>query len=212
MKIILSSSSPRRKQILSRLNINFNIIHPNFIEPEYNEWCKSEYNNLRDLYGWKISPENYSEHLSKMKAKSIFENNEDHIVIGADTIVVLENLVLGKPKNKNDAYKTLTMLSGKIHEVITGVTIIKKNETSHGYSSHGYSFHEKTLVKFFKLKESEILKYIDTKSPYDKAGSYGIQDYSSIFVEKINGCYNNVLGFPLSRFNYMCKNTLNIVI
>jgi len=211
MRIILASSSPRRKEILSRLNTDFDIIHPDIIEPEYNEWCKPKYNRFRNAYDWEISPESYSEHLSKMKAESIFKNNGNHIVIGADTIVVLENLVLGKPKNKNDAYETLMMLSGKTHTVITGVTIIK-NEIRHNHVLHNHSFHEKTLVKFFKLKEIEILKYINTDSPYDKAGSYGIQDYSSIFVERINGCYDNVLGFPLSRFNYMCKNTLNIPI
>jgi len=191
MKIILASSSPRRKKILSRLNIDFDIINPTIIEPEHS-------NNE--------SPKKYSERLSEMKAQSIFNNNKGNLIIGADTIVVLDKLVIGKPKDKNAAYKTLKMLSGKTHKVITGVTIINK------FQDKTYTFHEKTSVRFFELKTEEIEKYINTKLPYDKAGSYGIQDYSSIFVEKINGCYDNVLGFPLSRFNYVCKNILNIAI
>ena len=188
MKIILASSSPRRKEIMSRLDIKFKTLNPAVIEPKYSN---------------EESPEKYSEKLSKMKAESIYEKHQDNIVVGADTIVVLdENIVLGKPNDKKEAYKSLMMLSGKIHKVVTGVTIIN--------SENNYTFSEKTLVKFLDLNESEVLKYISTKSPYDKAGSYGIQDYSSIFVEKINGCYDNVLGFPLSRFNYICKNILNI--
>ena len=98
----------------------------------------------------------------------------------------------------------MNMLSGKIHKVITGVTI--------SYLGIDYTFSETTLVKFLNLNKLEILKYINTDSPYDKAGSYGIQDYSSIFVEKIDGCYDNVIGFPLSKFYNTCKNILNIPI
>lgn len=193
MKIVLASSSPRRKEILSRLNVDFEIINPGIDEPKY----------LDDEL-----PEKYSEKLSKIKACSVSEKlSELSIIIGADTIVVLDkNIVLGKPADRDEAYKTLKMLSGKAHSVITAVTIINK------FENQTYTFHEKTLVKFLNLRDNEILKYIDTKSPYDKAGSYGIQDYSSIFVEKINGCYDNVLGFPLSKFNYVCKNILNIAI
>ena len=186
MKLILASSSPRRKKILTRLNIPFEIFFPNIIEPKYNH---------------KQSPKTYSEELSKIKALSISKIPEDSVIIGADTIVVLnKKIVLGKPKKKKDAYDALMMLSGKTHQVITGVTILTKN--------HTHTFSETTLVEFFELNESEILTYINTDSPYDKAGSYGIQDYSSIFVKKIIGCYDNVLGFPLSRFNYICKNIL----
>jgi len=190
LKVILASSSPRRKEIISRLGIQFKTLSPTIIEPKYNN---------------KESPKKYSEKLSKMKAESIYKKHKDQIIIGADTIVVLDkSIVLGKPDNKQEAYESLMMLSGKIHKVITGVTIID--------SKNNYTFSEETLVKFLNLNESEVLKYISTSSPYDKAGSYGIQDYSSIFVEKINGCYDNVLGFPLSRFNYICKNILNIPI
>ena len=192
MSVILASSSPRRKEIISKLNIDFEIIHPEINEDNYK-------------YDKKTPPKNYAEFLSKVKALSVFENHKNKIVIGADTIVVLkENIVLGKPKNKDDAYNTLMMLSGKIHNVITGVTIINVHNQ--------YTFSESTSVKFFHLNKDDIMNYIKTSSPYDKAGSYGIQDYSSIFVEKIDGCYNNVIGFPIARFNHICKNILNIVI
>ena len=199
MKIILASSSPRRKEILSRMNIDFDVINPNIVEPEYDRTN---------------SPKEYSEELSKMKALSISKNYKKSLVVAADTIVVLNNnIVLGKPKNKDDAKKTLNILSGKTHKVITSVTIKgKAYNTSKILKKYNYTFSEITCVKFLNLESSEILKYINTDSPYDKAGSYGIQDYSSIFVEKIDGCYDNVLGFPLSKFNYICKNILNIPI
>ena len=188
MKFILASSSPRRKDILSRLNIPFEILRPKVTEPKYDN---------------KETPEKYSEKLSKIKALSIAKDYKNSLVVGADTIVVLnDKIVLGKPKNKEEAYNSLNMLSGKIHKVITGVTI--------SYLGIDYTFSETTLVKFLNLNKLEILKYINTDSPYDKSGSYGIQDYSSTFVEKIDGCYDNVIGFPLSRFYHTCKNILNI--
>ena len=183
MKIVLASSSPRRKEILSRLKIPFIVDYKNVIEPTYNS---SD-----------ISPINYCKKLSRVKAKSIAPKYNDTLIIGADTIVLLNKDVLGKPSNKKEAYKTLMHLSGKTHKVITGVTII--------YNNIIHTFSEITLVKFFKLEKSEILKYINTDCPYDKAGSYGIQDYSAIFVKEINGSYDNVVGFPLSRFNNELK-------
>ena len=178
MRIILASASPRRKEILSRLNIDFEVKPSKIIEPIYKD---------------DISPLKYCKNLSKLKANEIYKKHNDTLIIGADTIVVINKEVLGKPLNKKNAYAMLIKLSGKYHEVITAVTVI--------YNNIFHTFSNSTMVKFFKLNEREILKYINTSSPYDKAGSYGIQDYSSIFVEKINGCYDNVLGFPLSKFN-----------
>ena len=183
MKIVLASSSPRRKEILSRLNIPFTIDCKNIIEPKYNPL--------------NISPVNYCKKLSRIKAESISLKYNNTLIIGADTIVLLNKNVLGKPSDKEEAFKTLIHLSGKTHKVITGVTII--------YNNIIHTFSETSTVKFFKLDKSEILKYINTDCPYDKAGSYGIQDYSTIFVEKINGSYDNIVGFPLSRFNNELK-------
>ena len=187
MKIILASASPRRKQIIQRLGIPFEVNPSNINEPKYNS---------------NISPLDYCKKLSKIKAESISIKYDNALIIGADTIVVLDKKVLGKPINKEDAYKTLQILSGRSHEVITAVTIIYDKNICH-------TFSESTIVKFFSLNEKEILQYINSESPYDKAGSYGIQDYSSIFVEKINGSYDNVVGFPLSKFNSELKK-LNI--
>ena len=177
MKIVLASSSPRRKIILSKLNIPFIVDFKNIKEPKYDT---------------NLTPQEYCKKLSKMKALSVLLKYNNALIIGADTIVLLDNKVLGKPSDKKNAYKTLKSLSGRNHKVITGVTII--------YNGIFHTFHDTTIVKFFKLNDTEIKKYINTNAPYDKAGSYGIQDYSAIFVEKINGCYDNVVGFPLSKF------------
>ena len=159
MNIILASRSPRRKEILSRLNIPFRVIPSEIIEPKYNR---------------SKTPNQYCEDLSKLKARTIKESFKKDLIIGADTIVVLNNKVLGKPKGKEDAYNSLNKLSGKSHRVITGVTIL--------YKDIEYTFNDTTIVTFYDLERKEINKYINTESPYDKAGSYGIQNYSSIFV------------------------------
>ena len=179
MKIILASKSPRRKVILSRLQLPFEIKMPNFIEDQYK--CPE-------------LPQKYAQRLAREKALSVSCNNKDTLVIGADTIVLLDEKVIGKPKNQNDARKTLNKLSNTTHHVITAVSIqINSKKIDH-------TFHSKTAVTFNKLNENDILKYINSNAPFDKAGSYGIQDFSSIFVKKIDGCYDNVVGFPLSQF------------
>lgn len=123
------------------------------------------------------------------------------IIITADTIVVLKKHVLGKPKNKKDAFRILKLLSGKTHIVYTGYTI--KN-TSTGKTIFGY---EKTDVTFNKLEDKLILDYIAGGSPMDKAGAYGIQDdFGAVFVKKINGCYYNVIGLPISKVYKSLKN------
>ena len=184
MNIVLASSSPRRKEILARLNVPFIVDFENIVEPKYDN---------------STSPERYCEKLSAIKASAIslkYSNNNIHqndtLIIGADTIVLLDDIVLGKPNSKKEAYLTLNSLSGRNHQVITGVTII--------YNDLLHTFHSTTTVEFRELKDANIQEYINSNNPYDKAGSYGIQDYSAIFVNKINGCYDNVVGFPLSRF------------
>ena len=177
MNIVLAASSPRRKEILARLNVPFIVDFENIIEPKYDS---------------STSPERYCEKLSAIKASAISSKYNDTLIIGADTIVLLDDIVLGKPNSKKEAYLTLNSLSGRNHQVITGVTII--------YNDLLHTFHSTTTVEFRELKDVDIQEYINSNNPYDKAGSYGIQDYSAIFVNKINGCYDNVVGFPLSRF------------
>jgi septum formation protein len=184
MKLILASQSPRRKKILSRLNIPFKIIVSGVDEPIFTDTEK---------------PVDYAQKLASFKCNDISKKYTDYLVIGADTIVVLNDKVMGKPKNKDDAINMLRILSGNTHRVITAISM----QCAHNSINH--SFHEDTKVTFRKIPSEYIYTYTDSPSPYDKAGGYGIQDWSAIFVDKINGCYDNVVGFPLSRFVFELK-------
>ena len=178
MKIILASHSPRRKQLLIRLGFKFDIIPSDIDESQIST---------------KINAQEYCILLAKLKAEKISINYPNALIIGADTIVVIENQILNKPNNNIEAKNMLKMLSGKTHEVHTGVFIkcIEKNIQ--------HSFNETSKVTFNEISEEEIIHYINTYKPFDKAGSYGIQDWSSIFVNKIMGCYDNIVGLPISR-------------
>tara|TARA_B100000315_G_scaffold62791_1_gene57005 strand:- start:16950 stop:17573 length:624 start_codon:yes stop_codon:yes gene_type:complete len=178
-QFILASASPRRKEILQKLNIPFDIV-PGDFEENYNHFDEG------------TEPEEVVIHFSYCKGKSIAGNNPDKLIISADTIVVIDGKLLGKPKNRNDAEAMLEKLSNKTHEVFTGVSI-QKNEIH-------FEFTEKTEVTFYSLSKTMINEYILKYPPFDKAGSYGIQDWSAVFVEKINGCFYNVVGFPLPKF------------
>ncbi|WGS65988.1 Maf family protein [Marinitoga aeolica] len=173
MKIILGSGSPRRKEILTMLNIPFEIRVSN--SEEYSE---------------NKNPIEYAKELSLKKSKDI-KIFEDELLITADTIVVFDNEILGKPKNKTDAMNMLKKLSGKKHDVITGITFRTITET--------YTTYDLTEVFFHELPENIIQYYIETYHPLDKAGSYGIQDFGGSFIEKINGDYYNVMGLPLNK-------------
>tara|TARA_B100000029_G_scaffold188751_1_gene186443 strand:- start:561 stop:1154 length:594 start_codon:yes stop_codon:yes gene_type:complete len=178
MKIILASSSPRRKKILESIGTKFNVIKPVFDESSIS------YNK---------NPKEYCKTLAIKKAESIMNDTPNSIIISADTIVICKSKLLNKPENKKDAFRMLNLLSGIKHEVYTGVAIA--NSTENKVIS---LFHEKTEVEFKKLNQNIINYYIKNYKPYDKAGSYGIQEFSSLFVKKINGCYFNVIGLPIS--------------
>ncbi|MGA7838831.1 MAG: Maf family protein [Ignavibacteriaceae bacterium] len=178
LPIYLASKSPRRKKLLNSLNLDFKTVK---VE------CEEHIRNSE-------SPANIVKRLSKDKLNAALAKIKIGIIITADTIVVLDRKVIGKPKSKKDAEKILKFLSGRSHTVYTGFSIFN---TDTGKLITDY---EKTRVSFRKLKRDEILKYIDTGSPMDKAGAYGIQDdFGAVFVEKINGCYNNVVGLPLTK-------------
>ena len=133
--------------------------------------------------------------LSRRKAAQVASRHPDAYIIGADTIVVLDGAVLGKPSDAGDAGRMLRLLSGRTHEVYTGFCVIEKP------GERSVSDYEVTKVTFRRLSEEEIDSYVRSGSPMDKAGAYGIQDdYGAIFVEKIEGCFYNVVGFPLTRF------------
>lgn len=188
MKYILASASERRQELLHRIVNDFDIIVSKFDEESVR-------------IGENI--EGYVIELAEGKANDVIDNiTEDAIVIAADTIVTLDNEVLGKPKDKNHAFEMLKLLSGRTHRVYSAVVVVntktKKVEKECLY----------TEVKFSEITDEEIRQYIETKEPLDKAGSYGIQGFGGIFVEKINGCYYNVVGLPLNILNKMIKNVV----
>ena len=177
--IILASASPRRETILSQIGLNFIPIPSNTIED----------------FSIELPPEAFCEHWAREKAKNIAKDYPKSYVIGADTIVVLDGKILGKPKDRDHSISMLKSLSGKTHEVLTGVSIIQID------SGIDLSFNESTYVEIDTLTNSDILNYIDIYKPYDKAGSYGIQDGFSVHIKKINGCFYNVMGLPTSKFH-----------
>jgi len=180
-KIILASGSPRRKEILERYNIKPIIVQSDIVENISNG----------------ETPKQIAMTLAFHKAISVSKDFVNDIVIGADTIVVYENEILGKPKNEEDAFRMLSMLSGNVHKVITGIAIIKEA------SNLKIIDYEVTKVKFRELSIDRINNYIITKESIDKAGSYGIQGLGAVLVENIDGCYSNVVGLPLSKIDYL---------
>ena len=129
--------------------------------------------------------------LSRQKAQEIAEKYPDDTVIGADTVVALDNEIMGKPKNEQDAFDMLKKLSGKTHSVLTGVCVISPDKHIH--------FYEKNEVEFYPLGDDEIWQYIASGEPMDKAGAYGIQEKGAMFVKRINGDFYNVVGLPVAR-------------
>ena len=185
MKIILASKSIRRKELLKKINLDFEVIDSNFDESK----VKKNHNE----------PKKFCLKLAIKKAEIISRKFRNDLVIGADTIVYYDNQIIGKPRNKLEAIKFLQLLSNDTHQVFTAVAIL--NNKNH----INKNLIDKTSVTFNKLTRKEILYYIDNFQPYDKAGAYGIQDWSSIFVKKINGCFYNVVGFPLPKFYKLFK-------
>lgn len=179
--ILLASQSQRRINLLKSLNLNFKAIPA----------------NINENIELKLSPAKYAQTLALKKAnkvkEEILKNTETPtLIIGADTIVVLNNKTINKPKNEDEAFQMLIKLSNTYHFVYTGIALIntKNKKIITDYS--------RTCVYFRKLEENEILEYISGGKTLDKAGSYGIQDdYGSLFVKKIEGCYNNVIGLPI---------------
>ncbi len=174
--IILASASPRRSQLLKMCNLNFEII-----KPEADETVEEN-----------ISADKAVVLLAERKATDVMNKvNNNKIVIAADTVVALKDKILTKPTSREDSYRMLSMLSGKAHQVYTGVCLAKKQKILK-------SFYCKTDVKFYKLSKEEILSYIATGEADDKAGAYAIQGMGAIFVEKISGDYYNVVGLPIA--------------
>lgn len=175
-RIILASASPRRKMLLEQLGLTFEII----------------VSELAEEVEASFTPEQAAEQLAFRKAQAVAASLSAGIVIGADTIVVDPQGMLGKPKDAAEAYAMLARLSGQVHRVITGVAVIAKRAPGSALVKH-----ETTQVKIAPLSAADIHWYIRTGEPLDKAGAYGIQGQGTMFVEWIQGCYNNVVGLPL---------------
>lgn len=184
MRLILSSNSPRRKELLSLIDIPFQV---------------RIINDIDESYSSELPLNEVAEFISQKKALAYVPGiQEDEVVLTADTVVILDNMILGKPKNEDDALQMLRSLSGKTHQVITGVTLTSLTKQR--------SFSVTTDVTFRELSDEEINYYVDTYKPLDKAGAYGIQEYiGAIGVVGIKGSYFNVVGLPVARISEELK-------
>ena len=181
--IVLASASPRRKFLLGQINLSFTI-QPSEVEEVLHPGQPAEAVAMQ---------------LADQKATDVSDDHSDAIIIGADTVVVLDGQLLGKPDDAEEAFSMLKSLSGRTHEVFTGVALIRTDEDKKIVDRS--LFHARTEVTFDVLDDQEIIDYIQTGSPNDKAGAYGIQDdWGSVFVNEIHGDYYNVVGFPLNLF------------
>ncbi len=174
-EIILASKSPRRRELMNMLKVKF----------------KSVSSEIEEKIDMTLTFDEMVMDLAFQKALHVFKNKQDAIVLGFDTIVVIDDMILGKPKDEEEAKHYLKILSGNTHIVYTGCTILTKEFSK--------SFYSKAEVFFAKLTDEEIDEYIATGEPMDKAGAYGIQGYGSVFVEGIRGDYYAIMGFPVSR-------------
>lgn len=177
-KIILASGSPRRKELFEKLQIPFVV----------------EVSNYEEDMNLKLKPLELAKELSRGKAEAVADKhkNEEVIIIGADTFVVLKNKILGKPRTTEKAKEMIKEMSGKAHSVITGFTIINSK------SGKKVSKAVESKVYFRKLTDKEIEDYVRTGEPLDKAGAYAIQEFGSVLIERIEGDYTNIVGLPLA--------------
>ncbi|KXS36683.1 MULTISPECIES: Maf family protein [unclassified Candidatus Frackibacter] len=182
-KIVLASASPRRQELLEQIGVDFVTIPSNIDEGQ-----------IRIK-----SPTKLARHLALSKAKNVAKRVGNSLVIGADTIVVYEDEVLGKPNSKDEAFTMLSKLSGKEHQVITGLAVIDTNTLNQKV------IYEVTEVTMRQFTNQEISDYIATGEPMDKAGAYAIQERGAIFVDKITGSFSNVVGLPLTKLFVICQ-------
>ena len=190
--LILASGSPRRRELMSQVGLDFTVVTSDADE------------NIKEM-----EPEDYVRELSSIKAQSVLEQYADKddsvIVIGADTIVYHKGEILTKPKDEEDAFRILKSLEGQIHQVYTGVTVILCQEAG---SYAGSTFSEKTDVEVYDMEDEEIAAYVSTGEPLEKAGAYGIQGSFAAYIRGIHGDYTNVVGLPLGRLCHEIKKLL----
>ncbi len=190
-KIILASASPRRRELLSQIGLEFQVVVSNADE---------------DMENAGNSPDEIVMELSRQKANAVWNElmgdeatvaASDMVVIGADTVVSIDGRVLGKPAGRQEAIDMLTALSGRTHSVFTGVTLLDVNGAN--------TFAEETRVYVYPMDRAEVERYADSGEPYDKAGGYGIQGLFAAYVSGIEGDYNNVVGLPVARIHRELK-------
>lgn len=189
MKIILASKSPRRKELLGQIGISFEIIESDCDE------------NITVT-----DPEEMVKQLSNIKATAVYDKvlvsyKDDFLVVGADTIVFCNGQIMGKPKDKEDAVRMLKMLKANTHSVYTGVALLYIKDGKTGL----INFAEETKVTFYDMTDEEIIRYVESGEPMDKAGAYAIQGLCAAYIKGIEGDYPNVVGLPVSRIVYELK-------
>lgn len=194
MRIILASASPRRRELLTQMDLTFEVV-PSKGEEIITKQSPSEVvMELAEQKAGEIARQ-FEGDQEKIRKEDMIKDARDILVIGADTVVVKDGQILGKPKDEADAVHMLSMLQGTTHQVYTGVCLILKKpgqEICH-------SFYEATDVEFYPMTKEEIRKYVATKEPMDKAGAYGIQGKCAVYIRGIRGDYNNVVGLPIAR-------------
>jgi septum formation protein len=181
-QIILASKSPRRQELLRLMDIDFRIV----------------LKEVDESYPEGLSPAEIAIYIAQQKAEAFDEDVTNEVVLTADTIVSIDGLILGKPESSEHAVEMLHRLSGRVHEVYTGVCLLH----NHRYNK----FYDKSEVFFRKLTDHEIKSYVDEYQPMDKAGSYGIQQRIGLIgIERINGSYTNVVGLPTEKLYQQLK-------
>ena len=182
---VLASASPRRSDILRRLGLRFRVDPCRDPEP---------------LQNTSESSSGYVRRLSRLKAKAVAGYHPGCRIIAADTTVVVNNTILGKPSDRTEAKDMLRSLGGRRHEVLTGLCLMTADEPRHIHSSTTCSD-----VYFRRLSDDDVEWYLNTEEYRDKAGAYGIQGFASLFINRIEGCYFNIVGFPVSEFARLCR-------
>lgn len=193
--LVLASVSPRRADLLKVAGIPFEVIPAGDVEQKLASRLAAE----------KTHPVHYAELLADAKARDVSRKLPGRLVLGADTVVVLDGAILEKPVDEEDAVRLLTLLSGRRHTVISAVAL------NGGPAGFGLAAHEKTEVEFLPLTETAIRKYVATGEPMDKAGAYGIQGFGAMMVKGVNGCYFNVMGLPLARLGALLRTVIKPV-
>jgi septum formation protein len=182
-QIILASESPRRREILDRLHIPY---------IQYGSQINEDLDPKRSINSFVIE-------ISKRKVEAVVSAFSSGLVLGVDTVVFFQNRILGKPGDRDEAIRHLTLLNGNRHDVLSGITLLD------AASGTGYSSVSKTAVSFARLTRSEIEWYIETGEWFDKAGGYAIQGTAALFIEGITGSYYNVMGLPVEKLYYLLK-------